>query len=162
MQVPTELHHRLIIALRHNARTFQHILAATPPADASTYRDGGDGWTALEIVGHIHDFDKIFLLRARRILTENNPALAPADHEQLVRDAAYNTHHPDDLAGALAASRRELARFFRELDAADWDRAGVHPERETPFTLADALLQVATHDANHLEQLTRVLARREQ
>ncbi len=158
MSMPTDLYRRLIATIRLNAATYQHILAGISHSDAATYRDGGDGWTALEVVGHVHDFDGIFLARARRILTEENPALVPRDHDQLVIDGAYNRRDKDALGAALVASRADLADFFEGLHDADWSRTGVHPERETPFMLSDALLQVVGHDATHLEQITRLLS----
>ncbi len=161
MTLPTDLYRRLNAIIRLNAASYAQLLAGITQEAASTYRDGGDGWTALEVVGHLHDFDKIFLMRAKRVLTEDNPLLAPQDHEQLVADAAYNTWDKGALAETFIASRRELRHFFRDLDATDWTRAGTHPERDTPFTLGDALLQVVGHDADHLEQVTRLLTLRE-
>jgi len=161
MTMPTDLYRRLIATIRLNAATYQHILAGISQSDAATYRDGGDGWTALEVVGHVYDFDGIFLARAKRILAEENPSLTPYDHDQLVIDGAYNRRDKDDLGAALVASRADMAAFFEGLHDADWLRAGMHPERETPFKLSDALLQVATHDATHLEQITRLLSARE-
>ena len=89
---------------------------------------------------------------------EDSPALVPQDHEQLVIDHAHNTRDKDELAAALVTSRAAFADFFETVGEADWSRAGIHPERELPFTLADAVLQVVTHDATHLEQITRILA----
>ena len=46
---------------------------------------------------------------------------------------------------------------LQPITAADWERGGVHPERDN-FTMTDAVMQVGLHDLDHLEQITRVLA----
>jgi uncharacterized damage-inducible protein DinB len=128
--------------------------------DATTYRDGEDGWTVNEVVGHILDMDIGFLNRAQMILAEDNPDLPSLDHNQLVIDGDYNSRGKDDIMAELAAHRAEYVELFQSLTDEQWERSGTHPERDYPFTMTDALMQVALHDNNHLEQITRILAER--
>ena len=136
-----------------------YILEAVDQEIATTLRDPNDGdkgWTTLEVLCHLRDYDRIFLDRARLMLVEADPKLPGYDHERLALERRYNEQ---DLAVALAdlqVSRAEFIAFFEALDEAQWQRAGIHPERGR-FTMDDALMQVGQHDAIHLEQITRIL-----
>ena len=151
------VHQRHIGSMRKSVRAYQHILAGLSQEEATSYRDSGDGWTAVEIVCHLRDFDRIFFERAQRILNEDTPHLVPRDHEQLAQEGNYNAQNKDDVIADLIESRERMAQFFEGLSGDQWLRAGHHPEKTEPFTLAEAAAQVCSHDADHLEQLTRVL-----
>jgi hypothetical protein len=148
---------RALYTIEQNALTFQHILHTLAPDDARRWRDSGDGWTALEVVCHLRDFDGFFHDRAVMIRDTDNPQLPAYDHEAIAVERAYNDQDPTTAAADLVAARGRFVAFFRALDDADWERAGVHPEKAYPFSLADALFQVVTHDATHLEQITRII-----
>ena len=146
-----------ISLMRNTVRVYKNIFDAISQQDATTYRDSGDGWTALEALCHVRDFDRIFRKRAERILNEDHPMLKPQDHVQLVIDGDYNNQNKDAVIASFLESREATAAFFEALSSEDWERAGTHPERDTPFTLTDAVVQVCSHDADHLEQITRIL-----
>ena len=126
---------------------------------ATTLRDPNDGdtgWTVLEVLCHLRDFDRIFLERARRIVAEPEPLLTAYDHEQMAVDGRYNEQDLSAVLAALRSSRTEFAAFFKSLTAEQWERAGTHPERGR-FSLDDALMQVGRHDVLHLDQITRMV-----
>lgn len=136
-----------------------YILEDVDPARATTLRDPNDGdkgWTTLEVLCHLRDYDRIFLDRARLMVAEPNPHLPGYDHEKLAVERRYNEQDPAAVLAELQASRAEFIAFFEALDGAQWQRAGIHPERGR-FTMDDALMQVGQHDAIHLEQITRIL-----
>ncbi|MEM6284178.1 MAG: DinB family protein [Chloroflexota bacterium] len=141
-----------------SVRAIGHIMAEITQEEATTYRDSGDGWTVMEVVGHLLDADRVFLSRAKMILAQDHPDLPVFDHEQDVIDGQYNAQDKDAVFAQLAAHRAQFAAWFRELTDEQWERSGTHPERDYPFTLTDALMQVALHDNIHLEQITRILA----
>jgi hypothetical protein len=140
-----------------------YMLANVDRTTATTLRDpndGAKGWTVTEVVCHLRDFDGFFQDRVRRMVAESYPALPGYDHEQLAVARAYNSQDVHQVYIDLAASRARFIDLFRNLDEAQWQRSGVHPERGR-FTLYDALLQVGQHDALHLEQLSRILGQRQ-
>ena len=61
------------------------------------------------------------------------------------------------MSARLVESRAQFVSLFENLSVEQWERAGVHPERGH-FTLLDALVQVASHDTTHIEQITRIIA----
>jgi len=94
--------------------------------------------------------------RARMILEQEMPQLPAYDHDALAIERKYNEQDLQQVLAELAQSRAEFVAFFQQLTDEDWLRAGIHPE-QGHFTLLDALLQVGSHDVNHLEQITRIL-----
>ena len=124
-----------------------YMLAGVDRTTATTLRDpndGATGWTVTEVVCHLRDFDGFFQDRGRRIVAETYPALPGYDHEQLAVERVYNSQDVHQVYADLVASRRRFMELFRNLDEAQWERSGIHPERGR-FTLYDALLQVGQH-----------------
>jgi uncharacterized damage-inducible protein DinB len=134
-----------------------NILRDVPEETARTLRDGVDGWTILEVLCHLRDFDRIFRERAQMMLDQEMPDLPAYDHEQMAIDNAYNEQSFAYVFSELVESRHDFIAFFKTLDSEEWEREGKHPERERPFSMTDALMQVGLHDADHLEQITRIL-----
>lgn len=62
---------RLVDSLRKNDQVLGHILPGVSQAQASTWRNGPDGWTILEVVCHLRDFDANHLEQMTRIMREN-------------------------------------------------------------------------------------------
>lgn len=151
-----DIRRRHIVLARHSLALLDNILKNVSQEQASTIRDGGDGWTILEILGHLVDFDQIFRERAQRMLTEKYPDLHPEDHDELVIERQHNKRDLGELYNELVESRQLTIAFFEGLNETEWLRAGVHPERGH-FTLTDAIIQVGLHEVTHTEQLTRLL-----
>ena len=152
-----QVRERQIAAMRLTCQTLGHIIAAVPDERARSLRDGADGWSVVEIVCHLRDFDEIFYNRARMMLADDNPLLPGYDHEAMAIERAYQQEDLQAAFGALETSRQRFIAFFSGLSNEQWERGGIHPERG-PFSMTDALMQVSAHDLDHLEQITRVLA----
>ena len=134
-----------------------HILQNVSEARAHELRDGPAGWSIVEIVCHLRDFDEIFYRRARMMLEQDNPKLPAYDHEAMAIERAYQRQSAAAAYDELKASRRRFVDFFKCLTDDEWRRGGIHPERGG-FAMTDALMQVSLHDIDHLEQITRTLA----
>lgn len=133
------------------------LVESTHQKEATTIRDGGDGWTVLEVLGHLRDFEAVFLERAHLTLEEDNPALPFPDPLAMVSDRRYNE---DDLAEsyrAWAGTRRQHIALLEGVSSDDdWEAPARHPTRG-PFTLHDQLFLTVWHDANHIEQIAKIL-----
>jgi hypothetical protein len=151
---------RHITLLRYTIDLYHNIVQTTSQADATTYRDGGTGWTVLEVLGHVREFNTVFHERAQRFIHEDHPTLVPYDHEQTVIERRYNEQDLHAVFEAFAVERVALIDFFKARNPEDWARTATHPEWEVgvPMTLLDQLMQIGHHDVNHLEQITRILA----
>jgi hypothetical protein len=155
-----DIRKRAIGLMKNTADTLAHIAQGVSQQQATTLRDRNDGdkgWTVLEVVCHLRDFDGFFRGRAQRILNEETPQFVRYDHEALAIEHNYNGQDLGMVLAELRDSRAKTVAFFEGLAPESWERAGVHPERGH-FTMTDAALQVGMHDVTHLEQITRILA----
>ncbi len=150
---------RYLTLMQNTVATLGHVLKGVTPQEATTFRDGPTGWTVLEVVCHLRDYDEIFYQRAIMTLEQDNPTLPAYDQEALAVDRAYNRQDLGQVYADLTASRQRLVALFSKLTAEQWHRVGLHPHYG-PFTLATAALHVGWHDALHLEQITRILTQR--
>lgn len=148
---------RLVDSLRKNDQILGHVLQDLNQAQVSTWRDGLDGWTILEVVCHLRDYDAIFRERGELMLAQQHPTFPVYDHLALVVDRAYNQQPLESALAALTASRAETITFFAGLDEAQWTRTGQHVEHGR-YTMQSLAAHISWHDANHLEQITRIMA----
>jgi hypothetical protein len=146
---------RSLLLAEKNVKTLGHVLRAIPAAQATSLRDGADGWTPLEIVCHLRDFDLIFYERARQTLEHDQPQFKAYDIHTLATENAYSIQKMESVYGELRESRHRLIAFFKGLTDQEWRRTGIHPSRGE-LTMMQQLILVGTHDADHLEQITRV------
>ncbi|MCY4144882.1 MAG: DinB family protein [Chloroflexi bacterium] len=149
---------RQVIAMRLSLKTLGHIALGLNDEKARSLRDGADGWSILEIVCHLRDFDEIFYQRAQMMLAQDHPQLPAYDHEAMAIERNYQADSLAQAYSALQTSRARFVDFFKGLTEASWARGGIHPERDS-FSMTDAAMQVPLHDLDHIEQITRVLSR---
>lgn len=155
-----DLRKRHITLMQHTLAILNNILINVSQETATTLRDPNDGdkgWTTLEVLCHLRDYDEIFYQRAVMIQQLDQPQLPGYDHEALAVERRYNEQDLRQVLSDLMRSRGRFIEFFQGLSDADWARAGIHPERGH-FTMTDACVQVGTHEALHIEQITRILA----
>ena len=147
---------RLLRSIVRTPVILRGLLSGADQQRALSATDGPDGWSVLEVVCHLRDFDSFFQERVELMLADDSPALPAYDHELI---AVERNYRGDDLAGALAAlveHRAGFIRLFEGLDPDQWSRTGVHPEMG-PISVLDAATQVVFHDIDHTEQITRCL-----
>lgn len=143
--------------MRRTLMTIDNIITEVDQNTATTYRDSGDGWTVLETLCHVRDFDGFFYGRAVMMLEQQpTPQLPAYDHDALAIERRYNEQNLQVVLEDLKASRERFITFFEGLNEDEWERDGIHPERGY-FTMTDAAMQVATHDLTHIEQITHIL-----
>lgn len=147
------------------------LLAATPallnawlrplPAAWLESNEGGETWSAFDVVGHLVHGDRTdWLPRLRRILEHGeDKAFEPFDRFAQFEASRGKTLPEllDDFSVARAASLRSLRDLgLRERDL---DRRGKHPALG-PVTVRELLATWVAHDLDHVMQIARVLAYR--
>lgn len=151
------LRNRHITLMQRTMKTIGHLVRSTSVEDMTTWRDGGEGgWTALEVLCHLRDFNAIFHERARLVIEEENPKFIPRQHLQMVIDGKYNEQDPIAVLEDMMAERARLVAFYEARTPEELQRTGVHAEYGL-LTLYDLMQQVGHHDADHTEQITRIL-----
>lgn len=135
------------------------ILHDVPTDDLHTYRDGGDGWTVAEVLGHLRDFDEIFVMRLRLTTEQENGTIPLPAQEQWAAERKYNEQDVAQVLDAWSQNRAALLAYMGALSEDDWGKTATHPVRGV-MSATDQLLLMTWHDWNHLEQITKILNQR--
>jgi uncharacterized damage-inducible protein DinB len=144
-------------SLENTLAAFTYLLETTPQEALTQYRDGGNGWTALEVLCHLRDFEEIFRTRADLTINEDFPALPFPDPDELAITRRYNEQNPEEVLATWKQIRTELHQLLKSIsDEQTWERPGNHPKRGR-FTLNDQFLLTVWHDTNHLQQMFKIL-----
>lgn len=150
---------RSIILMGKTLKIIQNLLVNVSQEDATTFRDPNDGekgWTIVEVLCHLRDFETVMRERADMMQNKEHPHFPMWDHEVLVQEHAYNQQNLQEVLKGLAKSRKALQEYFTTLPADKWERTALHPEYGE-YTVTDLAMQVGTHDVTHLEQITQIL-----
>lgn len=138
------------------------VLDGVTQEQSETVRDGADGWTVLEIMCHVRDYQEIFMGRAQRMVNEDNPTLKPYDaaaREAMIIERDYAHQNLFDVWQDYVATRHQLIEWMESLEDADLDRTGDHP-MTGKIAVATSIFHTILHDADHTEQIARILGRK--
>ena len=104
--------------LRESVRglTAEQVRTAAPPGR----------WSALEVVCHISDFELVYADRMKRVVVEERPTLFGGDPDLFAAKLAYGQRDLEEELAVIDSVRKQVVRFLRTLDAAAFDRVGVH------------------------------------
>lgn len=141
-------------------KAYSHLINAANPDDLNTYRDGGTGWTVVEVLCHLRDFEALFLHRARITVEQEKPDLPFPQPDDLAAEKHYNEQDAQTVLREWQALRTEFLDFLKARAALDWERLAQHPTRGD-FSLHDQFFLIARHDMLHLEQAARILAEKQ-
>ncbi len=149
-----------IMALEKNMLNIKHIVSTIDDPAIFDKRDGGDGWTISEVLGHLADTDSYFLARARALVEGVDlPAGSGRSVDERVKDAGYAEQDAMDLLARwlkVKAPYQEFLASLPEDDEALWERPG-RPADGGGFTLNDQLILSAYHDLDHLHQIVKII-----
>lgn len=121
--------------------------------------EGGDSWSAFDVVGHlIHGEKTDWLVRAKIILGDGPKEFTPFD-----RFAQNELSQGKSLEQLLADFELFRTRNLEELRSlklteSDMIKRGIHPEFGE-VTLRQLLSTWVAHDLGHIYQISRVLAK---
>ncbi len=148
-----------IPVLERTPPTLRALLHGLPEAWTSP-NEGPDTWSAYDIVGHlIHGERTDWIPRARIILEQRGDRrFTPFDRYAQVRESKGKTLA--QLLDEFDAARRANLATLQGWTIGDRELAleGVHPDFG-PVTLRQLLATWVAHDLNHLNQMSRVMAK---
>ena len=151
----------MISNLKKSYQILGMALHGVTQEQAETLRDGEDGWTILEIMCHVRDYQEMFMERAQAMLTEDNPHLTPFDadfREAMITEREYAKQNLLEVFKDYVETRQTFITLVESLDDVDLDRIGTHPMTGT-IAVATPIYHTTLHDADHTEQIARVLGR---
>lgn len=149
-----------LMALEKNMLNIEHLLSTISDPAIFDKRDGGDGWTISEVLGHLADTDSYFLARARALVEGvDPPGGSGRSVDERVKDAGYAEQDAMDLLQRWLEAGAAYHAFMASLPDDDeelWERPGRSADGGG-FTLNDQLVLSAYHDLDHLHQIVKII-----
>ena len=108
-----DIRQRHINLMAQTADIIGHVLKNVNLGQASSLRDGPEGWTILEILCHLRDFDTIFRERAILMRDTEHPELPAYDHNSMAIDKQYNDEDFAYAFDGFIVSREKTKTFLR-------------------------------------------------
>ena len=112
-------------------------------------------WSVLQVLRHLADSEIVYGYRLRLIVAAERPAIPGYDQDAWAARLHYEHGTVTDALADWAVMRRMTLRWLGALDAADWERVGVHSERGEE-SVRHIVRLLAGHDLVHERQVRRV------
>ena len=130
-------------------------------SDALVYRPAPDEFSLLEQACHLRDLEREgYLVRVRRMVAEQAPALQPFDGTAIAAERNYREQDARIAAQEFGAARRELVGMLAPLTEEDLSREGTFGGE--PVSLGDVIAMMVEHDRGHREEMERLIDRLEE
>lgn len=147
---------RFLTAMKKTPVLLNGILRGVSQERALASTDGPEGWSVVETVCHMVDFEEISLARFRVFLERDGADLPKFDHMALHDQRSYKTQALAAEFEKYLAFRRQALAVLSGLSEAQWQRRGVHANFGD-MSLLEYALHIFWHDLNHIEQIVRSL-----
>lgn len=122
--------------------------------DALRRPESAGKWSIAEVIAHLAQFEMIVALRIRNILAADTPSLLPFDQERWIA-GVYRNEPAAELIEQLAFLRGMNLKLLERLTAAEWNRAGIHPQYGHN-TIRQLVERFEKHQEKHLRQIERI------
>jgi hypothetical protein len=140
--------------LRKGPPIFAALLADVTQEQAETLRDGPDGWTIVEIMGHMRDVETLFTERVHTLLEHPGGPFAVRSNEEIAGPNGYAGLNLQEALAEFTSRRTAFISLLENLTDEQWLLEGVHPV-QGPATLLDVVINTGLHDVDHQEQIVR-------
>lgn len=147
------------------ARTVERIAAMPAFLEAALHEAGeenlsarpsDDEFSLVEQACHLRDLEREgYLVRVRRILSENVPELDAFDGQAIAAARNYRDQDAHAAAQDFAAARRELVSLLAPLSSDAYGRTALFSGKR--ITLSDLLTLIDAHDGEHRDEIERIL-----
>ncbi|CAN5788228.1 putative metal-dependent hydrolase [soil metagenome] len=111
------------------------------------------GWSARMVAHHLADSEATAYVRLRKLLAEDQPAIAAYDEELFARRLHYDRPIEPSLA-VLRAVREASLQLLDAIAPGEWERAGTHSDSGS-YSVTDWLRIYARHSHDHADQIRR-------
>lgn len=148
-----------ISCLKKSYKVLGMTIGDVTQEQAQQIKDGPDGWSVLEIMCHVRDFQEIFMQRVTRMLDEDEPELVPVDEaarEKMVIDKEYAKQNLRETYLDYVDTRHRFVELINVLEDGQLDRRGRHP-MTGEVDVTTEIFHTILHDADHTEQIARIL-----
>jgi hypothetical protein len=147
---------RVITYVKKTPAILNTVLRGVTQEQAQQATDGPNGWSVVEVMCHLRDYEQIYYDRLILMLEQDNPLFPNFNQETLAKERNYASQNLRDAFNTYVETRRKTLTTLNGLTADQWQRTGQHPTMGQVTVLEQALQNVA-HDVNHIEQITHTL-----
>ena len=110
-------------------------------------------WTPRQIVHHLADSEMTSAIRLRRLIAEDEPAIAGYDEERYAKALTRDRPIEPSLE-AMRWARESSLQIVERLSDAEWARSGTHSD-SGPYSVERWLEIYAAHPHDHAAQIRR-------
>jgi DinB family protein len=115
-------------------------------------------WSVGEILAHLAEDEIATAWRYRQMVEHSGLDLDSFDQDLWAKWGHYEARSPHDSLMLFRLLREANLMFLRGLTPEQWACDGIHAERGR-ITVRELATHMAGHDANHLQQVRRILGR---
>jgi hypothetical protein len=119
-------------------------------------RPSKDKWSVGEILAHLAEDEIATAWRYRQMVEHNGIELPGFDQDMWARLGNYRSRTPRESLALFQLLREANLDFLKQLAPEQWECFGIHAERGR-ITVRDLAVHMAGHDANHIEQVRKIL-----
>ena len=116
-----------------------------------------DKWSVAEILAHLAEDEIATAWRYRQMVEHSGIVLAGFDQDLWARLGGYGSRSPRESLELFRLLREANLQFLQQLTPEQWECFGIHAERGR-ISVRDLASHMAGHDANHLEQIRKLLS----
>ena len=133
-------------------------LIANATVEELSARPSKDKWSVGEILAHLAEDEIASAWRYRQMVEQDGIDLSGFDQDLWARLGNYSARKPQESLALFRLLRNANLEFLQQLGDEQWESSGIHAERGR-ITVRELAAHMAGHDANHLEQIRRILGR---
>lgn len=131
-------------------------LVARASNERLTTRPNVNSWSIGEILAHLAEDEIATAWRYRQMVEHSGTALAGFDQDLWARMGDYASRVPHESLALFRLLRDANLQFLSRLTPEQWECFGIHAERGR-ISVRDLAAHMVGHDANHIEQICRIL-----
>ena len=145
------------LVLQQEAPAVLAELIATASDGALTTRPSEGKWSVGEILAHMAEDEIATAWRYRQMVEHSGIDLAGFDQDMWAHKGEYGARSPRESIDLFRLLRAANLQFLGHLAPEAWECCGIHAERGR-VTVRELAAHMAGHDANHIEQIRRILS----
>lgn len=145
--------------LERTPDVLNHLLAGLAP-EWTHRNEGGDTWSAYDVIGHLIHGDKTDWLPRIELIKSDNADKTFATFDRFAQFENSKGKSLAQLLEEFTVLRKECIVRLRKLNISteDFLKTGVHPHFGE-VTLSQLLSTWVVHDLDHISQIARVMAK---
>src|SRR5215471_21490736 len=144
------------LELQRQTPTILAELVARASDEQLRMKPAKDKWSVGEILAHLAEDEIATAWRYRQMVEHSGIDLAGFDQDLWARMGDYASRAPQESLTLFQLLRNANLQFLQQIAPEHWESFGVHAERGR-ITVKDLAIHMAGHDANHIEQIRRIL-----